>query len=145
MKQKKKSDEKNETEDKGLKKVDQHGEEVTPRTVDYGEDKGGVSYGKHAVMPVLVSDLYEEVKLPDLSEFDASQIKLDATIVAVGKRRTGKTWVFRNLMYLFKDKFQAGLVISQTDELNKFWRQYVPQKYIYNKYDPAILQAVFRR
>jgi hypothetical protein len=72
-------------------------------------------------------------------------MKIDATIVAVGKRRTGKTWVFRNIMYLFKDRFRAGLVISQTDELNKFWRQYVPRKYIHNKYDPEILQAVFRR
>lgn len=118
---------------------------VTPRNAGYGEEVGGKAYGKHALMPVLVGDLYAEIQLPDLQEFDPSQMKIDATIVAVGKRRTGKTWVFRNIMYLFKDQFQAGLVISQTDELNKFWRQYVPQKYIFNKYDPEILQAVFRR
>ena len=52
------------------------------------------------------------------------------TIVAVGKRRTGKSWVFRNLMYHMKDKIPAGIVISQTDELNQFWRQYIPAKYI---------------
>lgn len=108
-------------------------------------NQGTTTYGKHATMPILVSDLYANVELPNLGEFDPSQIKLDGTIVAVGKRRTGKTWVFRNLMYLMKDKFEAGLVISQTDELNKFWRQYVPKKYIYNKYQPEILQAVFAR
>ena len=118
---------------------------VTPRNDTYGDEVGGKAYGKHALMPVLVSDLYAEVALPDLQEFDPSQMKMDATIVAVGKRRTGKTWVFRNIMYLFKDAFPAGLVISQTDELNKFWQQYVPKKYIYNKYDPEILHAVFRR
>ena len=118
---------------------------VTPRSAQYGKEVGGAAYGKHALMPVLVSDLYAEVQLPDLQEFDPSQMKIDATIVAVGKRRTGKTWVFRNIMYLFKDKFQAGLIISQTDELNKFWRDYVPKKYIFNKYDPEILHAVFRR
>ena len=48
-------------------------------------------------------------------------------------------------MYLMKDKIPAGIVISQTDELNKFWRQYVPAKYIYPKYEPEILDAVFRR
>lgn len=120
-------------------------EGVTPRNDKYGEQAGGKAYGKHALMPVLVSDLYAEVQLPDLQEFDPSQIKLDGTVVAVGKRRTGKTWVFRNLMYLMKDQFAAGLVISQTDELNHFWQQYVPKKYIFNKYDPAILQAVFKR
>ena len=121
------------------------GNGVTPRDVQYGEKAGGKAYGKHATMPVLVSDLYADIQLPDLLEFDPSEMKIDATIVAVGKRRTGKSWVFRNIMYLFKDKFQAGLVISQTDELNKFWREYVPKKYIFNKYDPEIIQAVFRR
>jgi hypothetical protein len=115
-------------------------------SVNGGVDKkAGQTYGKHALMPVLVSDLYAEVQLPELEEFDVSQMKIDATVVAVGKRRTGKTWVFRNIMYLFKDKFAAGLVISQTDELNKFWRQYVPEKYIFNRYSPEILQAVFQR
>ena len=103
------------------------------------------TYGKHATMPVLASDQYAEVVLPDLTEFNPDDIKLDGTVVAVGKRRTGKSWVFRNLMYLMRDKIPAGIVISQTDELNKFWRQYIPSKYIYPKYQPEILDAVFAR
>lgn len=102
-------------------------------------------YGKHATMPVLAADRYAKVELPNLPEFNPDNIKLDGTVVAVGKRRTGKSWVFRNLMYLMRDKFPAGIVISQTDELNKFWRQYIPAKYIYAKYEPEILDAVFRR
>jgi hypothetical protein len=116
-----------------------------PRVQNYGEEESGKTYGKHATMPVLVSDLYADVEIPDLQEFDPTQMKLDATVVACGKRRTGKTWVFRNIMYHFRDKFEAGIVVSQTDELNKFWRDYVPAKYIFNRYDPEIIQAVFRR
>ena len=67
------------------------------------------TYGTHATMPVLAADKYAEVVLPNLTQFDPETIKLDGTIVAVGKRRTGKTWVFRNLMYLMKDKIQAEL------------------------------------
>lgn len=92
-----------------------------------------------------MTDLYAQVEIPVLEEFNPEDIKIDATIVAIGKRRTGKTWVFRNIMYLMKDKFPAGIVISQTDELNKFWRQYIPPKYIYKKYQPEILDAVFAR
>ena len=109
------------------------------------ETEKTVQYGKHAKMPVLSADNYAEIELPDLQEFDTGSIKLDATIVAVGKRRTGKSWVFRNIMYLMKEKISAGIVISQTDELNKFWRQYVPKKYIYKKYEPEILDIVFKR
>jgi hypothetical protein len=101
------------------------------------------NYGKHATMPVLAADQYAQVILPELLPFKPEDIKLDGTVVACGKRRTGKSWVFRNLMYLMKDKIPAGIVISQTDELNKFWRQYIPAKYIYPKYEPEILDAVF--
>jgi hypothetical protein len=109
-------------------------------------------YGKHATMPVLQADNYAAIDLPDLEEWDPTNegeggggLKLDATVVACGKRRTGKSWAFRNIMYLMRDKIPAGIVISQTDELNKFWRDYVPKKYIYNKYQPEILDAVFKR
>jgi len=117
----------------------------TPQTPQTLNKTPRAQYGKHAIMPVLASDQYAEINLPDLTEFDPETIKMDATIVAVGKRRTGKSWVFRNLMYLMKDKIPAGIVISQTDELNKFWRQYIPSKYIYPKYEPEILDMVFQR
>ena len=55
---------------------------------------GSVAYGKHATMPVLASDLYARVEIPELDEFDLDTLKMDSTIVAVGKRRTGKSWVF---------------------------------------------------
>jgi len=114
-----------------------------------GTGKAAANYGKGATMPVLASDKYAEVNLPSLNMFDPMSedkgFKLDSTVVAVGKRRTGKSWIFRNILYLLKDKFPAGICISQTDELNKFWRQYMPKKYIFNKYSPEILDAVFMR
>lgn len=117
----------------------------TEKSPGLAQASRATTYGKHATMPVLAADQYAEVILPDLTEFNPDDIKLDGTVVAVGKRRTGKSWVFRNLMYLMKDKLPAGIVISQTDELNKFWRQYIPSKYIYPKYEPEILDAVFKR
>ena len=113
-------------------------------TAGPAQSSGKRAYGKHATMPVLQADLYAEINLPALLEFNPEEIKLDATVVAVGKRRTGKSWCFRNLMYLLNDKIPAGIVISQTDPLNKFWQQYVPKKYIYPKYQPEILDAVFK-
>ena len=107
--------------------------------------KAKKTYGTHATMPVLAADKYAEIELPNLPEFNPEDIKLDGTLVACGKRRTGKSWCFRNIMYLMRDKIPAGIVISQTDELNKFWRDYIPKKYIYKRYEPEILDAVFVR
>jgi len=119
--------------------------DVTNKKREPLKDVTNKTYGKHATMPVLNADLYADIDLPDLPEFEPDEIKLDATIVAVGKRRTGKSWCLRNLMYLLKRKIPAGIVISQTDELNKFWQQYVPKKYIFPRYEPEILAQVFKR
>lgn len=101
--------------------------------------------GKKGTMPLLNADQYADVQLPVLREWDVENLKLDATVVAVGKRRTGKSWAFRNIMWHMRDKIPAGIVISQTDPLNKFWQDYVPKKYIFPKYDPALLRAIFKR
>lgn len=96
-------------------------------------------------MPLYENEKWGEVKLPEFGMFDPKEVKLDATVVAIGKRRTGKSWMFRDLMFHMKDKIDAGIVISQTDELNKFWRQYIPKRFIYKKYNPELISAVFRR
>ena len=105
-------------------------------------DKGK---GKQGKMPLLQKDCYAAVEIPDLQQWKPEEGKLDGTYVAIGKRRTGKSWAFRNLMYLFKDKVPGGIVISQTDELNKYWREYVPKQFIYKKYDPGVLDMIFER
>ena len=124
---------------------------MPPRSSAPREEKPA-KYGKGATMPVLMADKYAEINLPELEEWDPTAdpetecgLKIDATVVCCGKRRTGKSWALRNLMFLMKDKIPAGIVISQTDELNKFWRDYVPKKFIYPKYEPEILDCVFKR
>ena len=96
-------------------------------------------------MPLLVTDKYAAMTLPRLRRFEPSEMKLDATVIAIGKRRTGKSWAFRHIMHSLKQHFDAGICISQTDELNGFWRQYMPAKYIFNRFSPMILEAVFDR
>ncbi|KAJ1630049.1 hypothetical protein T492DRAFT_907172 [Pavlovales sp. CCMP2436] len=96
-------------------------------------------------MPMLNSDKYEEVNIPRLAQWDSSTAKLYGTVVAIGKRRTGKSFAFRHILHSLAEHFPAGLCISQTDELNKYWRQYMPAKYIFSKFDPEILHVVFDR
>jgi hypothetical protein len=97
------------------------------------------------MMPLLVSDKYTATKIPRLREFQPETMKLDGTVVAIGKRRTGKSWAFRHILHSLKEHFNAGICISQTDELNGFWRQYMPAKYIFPRFHPEILLAVFAR
>eukprot|EP00741_Cyanophora_paradoxa_P016746 tig00020936_g16174.t1 len=56
--------------------------------------------------------------LPELKWFDVNTVKPDATVVCVGKRRTGKSFFLRDLMFNLSGTFPGGIVISQTDRLN---------------------------
>ena len=105
---------------------------------------GKVSAPKKA-MPMLVTDKYLPTPLPELTMWDPGTMKLDGTVVAIGKRRTGKSFAFRHILHSLMNEFPAGICISQTDELNKYWQQYMPKKYIFNRFAPEILHAVFAR
>lgn len=75
-----------------------------------------------------------------LQEFDPeTMVGDDYTISCFGKRRTGKTWVARNLMYLKRNRFNHGLVITKT-KFNGFWQNYFPENVVHGSYDPVILQ-----
>ena len=65
-------------------------------------------------------------------------------IAIIAKRGSGKSWVTRDIMYHLRD-IPAGIVISATEEVNRFFRKFVSPAYIYNKYDPRILKSVFKR
>lgn len=119
---------------------------------------GDMEFGRHAKMPFLVTDLYAQVDIPQLQWFepdkemcdphdegDEGVWKLDSTLIFCGKRRTGKTFAMRSLLWHVKDVYPAGIVISSTAELNHFWQEHFPACYVYNEYNPAILDAVFVR
>jgi hypothetical protein len=125
-------------------KKKQGGEEKKPSQAEAQWHQNATGTNKK-LMPMLNTDKYVATTLPVLDEFHPEEIKLDGTIIAIGKRRTGKSFAFRHILHTLKDEFDAGICISQTDELNHYWRQYMPAKYIFNRYDGAILQAVFDR
>lgn len=83
--------------------------------------------------------------IPALKEFDPSQIPIDATILLAGKRRTGKSFALRYLMWTMAREFYGGVVISKTNKLNHFWEQFLPKEFIHNKYDRRIIDNVFKR
>lgn len=84
-------------------------------------------------------DGMQELKI---RRFDMKNISHDATICVIGKRRTGKSFLVRDLMYHFRD-IPKGLVISGSEHCNPWYQNFIPDSYIYPEYDPAVLKQVF--
>jgi len=80
-----------------------------------------------------------------IQKFDLSTISPDSSILIVGRRRTGKSWIIRDLMYALKDKLPSGVVFSRTANVNKFFHSFIPELFIHDDVDLKILEKIMSR
>lgn len=81
-----------------------------------------------------------------IKKFDMKKMKNDSTVVLIGKRRTGKSFLIKDMLY-HKQNIPSGLVISNTDHVSDppFFQQFIPRILIHKEYSSKILQDVFKR
>ena len=66
------------------------------------------------------------------------------TIVLIGRRDTGKTFLVRDLLYHHQD-IPIGTVISGTEAGNGFYAEHVPKLFIHDEYNTILIENVIRR
>ncbi len=76
-----------------------------------------------------------------LKKFDLSKLEDNATILVVGRRRTGKTTLVTDLMY-HKRHIPMCMVMSGSEMGNGHYSHYVPDTMVYTSYDPAALERL---
>lgn len=79
-----------------------------------------------------------------LKKFNISTIKDDKTIVLIGRRDTGKSFIIKDLLY-FHRNIPIGTVLSATESANKFYSYMVPSLFIHDEYTPQIIENVVNR
>jgi hypothetical protein len=81
----------------------------------------------------------------NIKRFDIRKMPSDSTVVLIGKRRTGKSFLMKDILYHKRNSIPAGIVISKTERLSPFFQHFIPGMYIHNEYDSKILQNIFIR
>lgn len=76
--------------------------------------------------------------------FDLKQMQRDSTICILGKRRTGKSVLIKNIMHNFRH-IPKGAVFSGTEHCNPFFKYFIPDMYISKEYNPLLLQKIFNK
>lgn len=82
--------------------------------------------------------------VPQLLEFDLGMINEDATCVLVGKRRKGKSFLARHILWSKKHLFPFGCVFTTT-KFNGFWQKMIPDEYIFDGYDEEKMDKIIQR
>jgi hypothetical protein len=71
-------------------------------------------------------------------------IPQDAVCVFIGRRRTGKSTLVKDLLFHHR-AMPMGTVISGTEESNSFYSKLIPPIFIHGEYSPAIISNFVKR
>lgn len=80
----------------------------------------------------------------ELKKFSMEMVNDDQTVILIGKRNTGKSFLIRDLFYHHQD-IPAGICISPTEKANRFFGDFIPPIFIHDEYDPAIIEGLISR
>lgn len=80
----------------------------------------------------------------NIKKFDMKNIPQDAVCVFIGRRRTGKSTLVKDLLYHHQN-IPAGCVISGTEESNSFYKKLVPPMFIHGEYTPMVVDNYCKR
>lgn len=78
-----------------------------------------------------------------IKKFDPTTIDPCRICVFVGRRSTGKSQLVTDILY-HQRKIPMGIVMSGTEESNEHYQSYVPDSFIYGKYEPEIIDKIIK-
>jgi hypothetical protein len=80
----------------------------------------------------------------NLRKFNMKDIPQDAVAIFIGRRRTGKSTLVKDLLFHHQN-MPLGTVISGTEESNGFFKKMIPPIFIHGEYNPVILANFVKR
>ena len=79
-----------------------------------------------------------------IKRFNIKDMPDNVTIALIAKRASGKSYLTREILF-HKKEIPTTIAISKTEKLNKFYGEFIPDLYIYDNYNSAILNKLFAR
>jgi hypothetical protein len=76
-----------------------------------------------------------------LRKFQLKDLVSNATVLEIGRRRSGKSFLLRDIFYHHRD-IPSGLIFSGTEEANPFFSDFIPDSFIHSEYDPELIENV---
>ena len=79
-----------------------------------------------------------------LKKFDMRMVDEDAVVCMIGRRRTGKSYLVKDLYYNHRD-IPFLTTISATEPANEFFGKIMPKSFIFHDYDENIVNNILKR
>ena len=79
-----------------------------------------------------------------VKKFQLGYIMRDSTVLVLGRRRSGKSWLIRDIMHYHKN-IPSGVVFSGTESVNPFFGDFIPDSFIHTEYKPPLIEDMMSR
>jgi hypothetical protein len=79
-----------------------------------------------------------------LKKFNPKTMRDNSIVVFIAKRMSGKSICVKDIMY-YKRNLAAGVVMSGTEEGNGFYKDFIPDLFIYNEYKSDVIEKVVQK
>lgn len=66
-------------------------------------------------------------------------------IIVIGKAGSGKSTLIKRLMFEKCKLIPSAVVVCGTDDSNKFYSSFIPQRFIYSEYSEALMKKIIHR
>jgi hypothetical protein len=76
-----------------------------------------------------------------LKKFDPKTMRDNSIVVYIAKRMSGKSTCVKDVMY-HKRSLTAGVVMSGTEEGNGYYKDFIPDLFIYNEYRSDVIEKI---
>lgn len=82
-----------------------------------------------------------------INEFDLNSMVPNPSILIIGKKGSGKSYLVRNLLNHFHNEqhIPGGVVISPSELMSSFYKDFFPDLYIHHNLDDTILKKILAR
>jgi len=78
----------------------------------------------------------------NVREFDWNNTVSNPSIVLIAKRGSGKSVFVRDILQHFSRTIPMGIVISKTERVSPFFKEFVPDMYIYDEFDSGVIKKL---
>jgi energy-coupling factor transporter ATP-binding protein EcfA2 len=77
-----------------------------------------------------------------LKYFRVEEIPDSSVLFILGRRGSGKSTLAAHILATKRKRFTNGICVSATETVNPFWQQYIPSKYVFDKWDPRMVSKL---
>jgi hypothetical protein len=78
-----------------------------------------------------------------ITEFNLSNVLPDSVVFCIGRRRSGKSWLIRELMKMLSDRHMPyGTLYSGTEHCNPFFKNFFPKAFIKREFTDEDLNNI---